>query len=129
MINLLLTWEELATEGAVSAVRPDRELSSIQFPDNKGLHFLWIGCSRLHKKGHSSCKVWQAQEVKVYTQERKEGWELVLIPSYLEELVEEESEPISQHLLGHRLRPGISHRGDGRKTTRGDWSEAMGWVE
>lgn len=52
---------------------------------------------------------------------------MVLMPSYLEELVEEESEPISQHLLGHRLRPG--HRRGGRKRTRGDWSEAMGWAE
>ena len=38
------------------------------------------------------------------------------IQSYLEELVEQKSEPIGQHLLSHRLSPVTSHQ-------RNRWSE------
>ena len=40
------------------------------------------------------------------------------IPSYLEELVEQESEPVGQHLLSHRLSSVPA-----RKNDRSGWSE------
>ena len=45
------------------------------------------------------------------------------IQSYLEELVEEESEPVGQHLLSHRFGPGSSHRGTQQSKTK---TEAAG---
>lgn len=40
----------------------------------------------------------------------EQQWGPSSIPPYLEELVEEEGEPIRQHLLGHRLRPRGARR-------------------
>lgn len=45
---------------------------------------------------------------------------------YLEELVQQESEPIGQHLLGHRLGPVTSHRGNRQGKTK---TEAAGQTQ
>lgn len=45
---------------------------------------------------------------------------------YLEELVEQESKPISQHLLGHRLGSVTRHRGHQQRKTK---TEAAGQTQ